>query len=391
MVLCHAARRHGVLALAALALLGATDIAGDQRRLAEARAGAAAAQARAQALESQAGVERNAAAIAQAKERAMAARVAAAEAEVTAARARVDLVAGLLEQQQAKLARAQAPLAHLLAAMQSMAARPPLAAVAQPGSVADLAHVRAVFATVAPVIAQRSATVRAELAATRRVRAQVTVAARALAATTTKLESERQALAKLEASHRGRAEALGQVAIDESNRALALGEAARDIVDRMTERGEAKATAGELLALPGPVSRPLGSGVMGPAIAPGTYRLPVQGKVAGGFGEISDSGVRARGITLSTVPYAPVVAPAGGEVRYAGAFRGYGGIVILNHGTGWTSLVTGLGGIAVKPGQHVAAGTVLGRAGRARNGVEPRVTVELRRDGRPMDIAALLG
>ena len=169
------ARRHGVLALAALALLGATDIAGDQRRLADARAGAAAAQARAQALEQQAGLERNAAAIVQARERAMAARVAAAEAEVTAAQARVDLVTGLLEQQQAKLAKAQAPLAHLLAAMQSMAARPPVAAVAQPGSVADLAHVRAVFATVAPVIARRSATVRAELAATRRVRAQGTV------------------------------------------------------------------------------------------------------------------------------------------------------------------------------------------------------------------------
>lgn len=385
------ARRHGVLALAALALLGATDIAADQRRLADARAGAAAAQARAQALEQQAGVERDAAAIAQARERAMAARVAAAEAEVTAARARVDLVAGLVEQQQAKLARAQAPLAHLLAAMQSMAARPPVAAVAQPGSVADLAHVRAVFATVAPVIAQRSATVRAELAATRRLRAQVTVAARALAATTTRLESERQALARLEASHRGRAEELGQVAIDESNRALALGEAARDIVDRMAERGEAQVTAGELVALPGPVSRPLAPGVKGPEIAAGTYRLPVKGRVANGFGEISDSGVRARGITLSTASDAPVVAPASGEVRYAGAFRGYGGIVILNHGTGWTSLVTGLGAIAVKPGQHVAAGAVLGRAGRGRNGVEPRVTVELRREGRPMDIAAILG
>ncbi|GAA3252360.1 hypothetical protein GCM10020258_08860 [Sphingomonas yabuuchiae] len=94
---------------------------------------------------------------------------------------------------------------------------------------------------------------------------------------------------------------------------------------------------------------------------------------------------------MSTVPYAPILAPAGGEVRYAGAFRGYGGIVILNHGTGWTSLVTGLGGISVKPGDHVAAGAVLGRAGRGRGGVEPRVTVELRRDGRPMDIAAILG
>lgn len=383
--------RHGVLAMAGLALLGATDIAADQRRLADARVGAAAAQARAQALEKQAGAERDAAAIAQAKERAMAARVAAAEAEVTAARARVDLVAGLLERQQARLARAQAPLAHLLAAMQSMAARPPVAAVAQPGSIADLAHVRAVFGTISPVIAARSAAVRSELAATRRVQAQMTVAARALAATTTKLESERQTLARLEASHRGRAEALGQVAVDESNRALALGEAARDIVDRMAERGEARATAGELLALPGPLSRPLAPGVMGPAIAPGTYRLPVQGKVTGGFGEISDAGVRARGITLATVPYAPVVAPAGGEVRYAGAFRGYGGIVIVNHGAGWTSLVTGLGGIAVKPGQRVAAGAILGRAGRGRGGVEPRVTVELRRDGRPMDIAAILG
>ncbi len=383
--------RRGVLAMAGLALLGATDIAADQRRLADARAGAAAAQARAQALERQAGAERNAAAIAQAKERAMAARVVAAEAEVTAARARVDLVAGLLAQQQARLAAAQAPLAHLLAAMQSMAARPPVAAVVQPGSIADLAHVRAVFATVSPVIAARSAAVRTELAATRRVRAQSALAARALAATTTKLESERQALAKLEASHRGRAEALGQVAVDESNRALALGEAARDIVDRMAERGEAHATASELVALAGPTARPLAPGAMGPAIPPGTYRLPVQGKVAGGFGEISDSGVRARGITLATVPYAPVVAPAGGEVRYAGRFRGYGGIVIVHHGAGWTSLVTGLGGVAVRPGQRVAAGAVLGRAGQGRNGVEPRVTVELRRNGRPMDIAAILG
>ncbi|MET3437069.1 peptidoglycan DD-metalloendopeptidase family protein [Sphingomonas sp. 1185] len=385
------ARRHATLALAALALLGATDIAADQRRLADARAGAAAAQARAQALERQADAERDAAAIAQARERAMAARVAAAEAEVRAARARVDLVAGLLAQQQARLARAQAPLAHLLAAMQGMAARPPIAAVAQPGSVADVAHVRAVFGTIAPVIAERSAVVRAELATTRRIRAQAGLAARALSATTAKLESERQALARLEAVHRGRADTLGRGAVDEANRALALGEAARDIVDRMAERGEAQATAGELLALPGPVARPLAPGAGGPAIPPGTYRLPVAGRVASGFGEISDAGVRARGITLATGPHAPVVAPAGGEIRYAGPFRGYGGIIIVDHGAGWTSLVTGLGGIAVRVGQRVAAGAVLGRAGQGRGGMAPRVTMELRRDGRPMDITALLG
>ncbi|GAN11922.1 murein hydrolase activator EnvC family protein, partial [Sphingomonas paucimobilis] len=318
-------------------------------------------------------------------------RVAATEAEVRAARARVALVAGLLERQRDRLAQEQAPLAHLLAAMQDMAARPPIAAVAQPGTVADLAHVRAVFSTIAPVIAERSASIRRELAATRRVQAQAAVAAQALSATSAKLESQRQTLARLEALHRGRADQLGQSAIDESNRALALGEAARDIVDRMAERGTAQATAGELVRLAGPVARPLAPGVKGPEIAAGTYRLPVRGRVAGGFGEISDAGVRARGITLATAPSATVVAPAAGTVRYAAPFRGYGGIVILDHGEGWTSLVTGLGGIAVHSGERVETGAVLGRAGGGRGGAAPRVTVELRRDGRPMDIAALLG
>lgn len=383
--------RRRLVGLSGLLLLGATDIAADQRRLAEARAGAAMAQARARELEQRAGAERDAAAAAEAKARAMAARVAATGAEVRAARARVALVAGLLERQRARLAQEQAPLAHLLAAMQDMAARPPIAAVAQPGSVADLAHVRAVFSTIAPVIAERSASIRRELAATRRVQAQAAVAAQALSATSAKLESQRQTLARLEALHRGRADQLGQSAIDESNRALALGEAARDIVDRMAERGTAQATAGELVRLAGPVARPLAPGVKGPEIAAGTYRLPVRGRVAGGFGEISDAGVRARGITLATAPSATVVAPAAGTVRYAAPFRGYGGIVILDHGEGWTSLVTGLGGIAVHSGERVETGAVLGRAGSGRGGAAPRVTVELRRDGRPMDIAALLG
>ncbi len=383
--------RRRLVGLSGLLLLGATDIAADQRRLAEARAGAATAQARARGLEQRAGAERDAAAAAEAKARAMAARVAATEAEVRAARARVALVAGLPERQRDRLAQEQAPLAHLLAAMQDMAARPPIAAVAQPGTVADLAHVRAVFSTIAPVIAERSASIRRELAATRRVQAQAAVAAQALSATSAKLESQRQTLARLEALHRGRADQLGQSAIDESNRALALGEAARDIVDRMAERGTAQATAGELVRLAGPVARPLAPGVKGPEIAAGTYRLPVRGRVAGGFGEISDAGVRARGITLATAPSATVVAPAAGTVRYAAPFRGYGGIVILDHGEGWTSLVTGLGGIAVHSGERVETGAVLGRAGGGRGGAAPRVTVELRRDGRPMDIAALLG
>lgn len=75
-------------------------------------------------------------------------------------------------------------------------------------------------------------------------------------------------------------------------------------------------------------------------------------------------------------------------VRYAKAYRGYGTIVILDHGDGWTSLVTGLAAAGVRSGERIAAGAPLGRAA---GGEEPRITVELRRRGRPVDIAALLG
>jgi septal ring factor EnvC (AmiA/AmiB activator) len=83
-----------------------------------------------------------------------------------------------------------------------------------------------------------------------------------------------------------------------------------------------------------------------------------------------------------------VVAPAAGTVRYAGRFRGYRTIVIIDHGDGWTTLVTGLAAAPLRVGQTLAVGAPLGTAGR---GEDARVTVELRRKGRPFDIASLIG
>jgi len=81
-----------------------------------------------------------------------------------------------------------------------------------------------------------------------------------------------------------------------------------------------------------------------------------------------------------------VIAPRNGRVAYAGRFRGYGEIIILEHGGGWTSLITNLGSIAVRVGQIVRIGTPIGRTGAGK----PRVTVELRRNGRPFPIAPLV-
>jgi septal ring factor EnvC (AmiA/AmiB activator) len=53
--------------------------------------------------------------------------------------------------------------------------------------------------------------------------------------------------------------------------------------------------------------------------------------------EISDAGVHARGLTIEAAAGAEVVAPRAGRIAFAGLYRSYGRVVILDHGGGWMS------------------------------------------------------
>jgi len=368
----------------------------DQRaRLAEAKAQSEAAAARSADLERQAAAERDQAQQARTQEAAVAARIQQAEADIAAGQARIAIVDRLLAQQRARLAAKQAPVARLLAALQSLARRPAIISVVQPGSVDDLVHVRAVLANTMPVIHARTADVRADLARTRALQGQAGAATKALAESRSRLEAQRLALTRLEAEHRLRSRTLGRDALFESDRAIALGEKARDIVDLMGTIGTQAATRESLESLPGPLPRPPRPGEVAapidrvawsPTVPP--YRLPVVGKIVTGLGEVSESGVRSRGITLAPVASAVIVAPAAGRIAFAGPFRAYGNIVIIDHGGGWTSLVSGLGVVSTRIGDKVEQGAPIGQAGR---GASPRVTVELRRRDRAIDMTALVG
>ncbi|MFV0623918.1 murein hydrolase activator EnvC family protein [Sphingomonas sp. ac-8] len=354
-------------------------------RLRTAKADAARAAERARALERQAAAASTAADRAAVRRRSMAARIAAAEADYRAAEARVAVVGRLLAERQQELAERRRPIVRLMAALQSLARRPAVAAVAQPGTTADAVHVRAVLATVLPAVHRRTAAVRTELAEVHRTRRDAGAAVQARAASRQALESERLELVRLEAAERLRSRTLGRTALVESDRAIALGERARDIVEQMQQTQIAAATEDQLASLSGPLLRPEPDP---PGRRRSPYRLPVAGRVATGFGEISDAGVRARGLTLTVKPGAAVVAPLAGRVLLARRFRSYGTIVLLDHGDGWTTLITGLDRAAVRRGVTVATGAPLGTAP---GGDAPHVTVELRRRGEPIDLAAMLG
>ena len=368
-----------------------SDLADQQRRLLAARAQSAAAAERAAKLDAAAKTEQNEAAKARAEEEAMGARIQQAQADITAASARVTLVDRLLGEQQARLATQQGPIARLIAALCSLAQRPDAVSVMQPGSVGDLVHVRAVIGSTLPLVRARTAGLRADLNNTRRLRADAALAARSLTEGRRRLETNRIALARLEAEHRLKSQDLSRSALAESDRAIGLGERARDLVDNMQETTNASATATALAALSGPLPRPGEPSDPPLSWTGGTapYRVPVTGKLVTGFGEVSsDAGVTSRGLTWVVPGGADIAAPAAGKIAFAGPFRDYGKIVVIDHGGGWSTVLIGLGTLSVATGQRVGQGALLGAAPQ---GDDRQVTAELRRKGRPIDPVALTG
>ncbi|BBK39154.1 hypothetical protein STAQ_42320 [Allostella sp. ATCC 35155] len=118
--------------------------------------------------------------------------------------------------------------------------------------------------------------------------------------------------------------------------------------------------------------------------ARGSYLLPAAGSVQRNFGDDLGFGQHSRGITLRTRPGARVVAPFDGRILFIGPFRAYGEILIIEHSGGYHSLVAGLGRTDGAVGQTVLSGEPVGIM--SPDGEErPRLYIELRRNGTPID------
>jgi len=384
-----------LLLVVATATAAAQTIDDQRRALSRAQSASRDAAVRALRLEAAAAAARGDADKARAAAAAVAARVQSAEADIDAAEARVAVVGRLRAEQRARLAAQQGPTVRLTAALQMLARRPPAWALVQPGSIRDIVHVHAVLASVLPVIRARTVTLRADID---RGKQLALAAEAALASERTaqgRLVVERQRLTALATIRRATATGLASSAMTEQDRAIAMGEQARDIGDLLGRIDDAASITARLASLPGPTLRPAQPGT--PRAQPvdtavvaarlPAYRLPVVGEVVTGLGEVSDTGVRARGLTIATRSGAQVVAPTSGRIVFAGPFRGYGNIVVIDHGLGWTTLLTSLAALDVRVGDGVDQGSPIGRAGPDR----PTITVELRRRGTPVDIARLAG
>jgi len=170
-------------------------------------------------------------------------------------------------------------------------------------------------------------------------------------------------------------------------RAAARRTILRDLAEHKLLQGELAATAAAERRLG--VEAALAAAAAAPPLAPDSLRRPVRGYVSLHYGIGRDAATRARvfrrGVELANPAGDRVHAPLPGRVLYAGPVRGLGVGVILDHGQGTTTVLGGLARAAVAAGAGVERGDVVGEA------LGPRVYLEVRRGGRPVDPEPLLG
>lgn len=122
--------------------------------------------------------------------------------------------------------------------------------------------------------------------------------------------------------------------------------------------------------------------------------VPVTGDILRQFGDADGTGHEAMGMTVATNPETVVTAPADGLVVFAGAFRSYGQMIILDAGDGYHLVLSGMDTINTRQGKFVFSGEPLAVMGAKRVASatalaletnRPTLYIEFRKDGKPVD------
>ncbi len=272
----------------------------------------------------------------------------------------------------ASLAERRALLAEVLGALQRIGHRPPPAILVQPEDALAAVRSAILLGAVVPDLRQAANQLTADLGQLIALRAEIGREQDRLRADAITLAEDRARVQLLIVEKRRKRAASAEALVEEQRRAAALAEQAtslRDLIALMEKEiaaasraaAEAEKAAADKRDQDRRRATSLGepSRLM-PAIAfadaKGLLPKPVNGKYIREFGDKDDLGTISQGVSIATRPNAQVNSPADGWVVYAGPFRSYGQLLIINAGGGYHILLAGMERIDVQLGQFVLAG-----------------------------------
>ncbi len=336
-----------------------------------------------------------------------AARVRDVEANIDATQARLKPLDAQEQTLTSSLASHRAAIVEILAALQRVGRAPPPALVVEPEDALQAVRTAIMLGAVVPQMRAEAETLAGELGDLARLRKQIVAERDHLSQQLAELGHEQLRMNLLIAERQARQTAAEQALEAERQHAAELARQVDNIKDLIgkLEAGldpktraaraaartiEDDATQPHLAALGDP-------GRLAPAVAfaqtRGRLPLPVNGTRIRGFGESDGAGGTQKGVSIATRAGAQITAPCDGWVVYAGPFRSYGQLLILNAGGGYHVLLAGMEQISVDLGQFVLTGepvAVMGggpqvSAAVANGAKQPVLYVEFRKDGTPID------
>jgi septal ring factor EnvC (AmiA/AmiB activator) len=327
----------------------------------------------------------------------------AREAELTVLEGQVAILNGQFEKKEAALLSQRGHLAGVLGSLQRVALAPPGALIAMPGRPVDTLRGAILLRAAIPAIEDEARILRGELEILSDLGADLAARRERVAGVAAELNRSRQKLETLFARKRAlldETEGQRKAASAQVARLAERAQTLRDLLEKLDARAAMvppshKPPVPGTAAAPEPqprepapsltparLTRP--AGLREFSEAKGQVVLPARGDLTGGFGETTDFGVTRKGIVLRTRAEAQVVAPFDGQVVFAGPFRGYGLILIIEHSGGYHTLVAGLARVDAIVGQWVLAGEPVGLMGNL-DTEQTELYVELRRAGQPID------
>jgi septal ring factor EnvC (AmiA/AmiB activator) len=329
-----------------------------------------------------------------------ASRVRDVETKVTTTEARLKPLDDQERTIRASLDSRRGVIGEVLAALQRIGRRPPPALIASPEDALQSVRTAMVLGAVLPEMRDQVASLAHDLSSLVTVRKQIAAERDTLKQQLASLGDERTRMSALVTERQKQQAEREQALAAERSRAADLAKQADSLKDLIAKL-EQSLTPATRAARGGPPPSSLSAqhdpGRMAPAVAFASLRghvpNPVNGVKLKEFGDPDGMGGSEKGVSIATRAGAQVTAPADGWVVYAGPFRSYGQLLILNVGGGYHVLLAGMDRISVDLGQFVLTGepvAVMGNGSRiaailATGSSQPVLYVELRKDGTPVD------
>lgn len=303
------------------------------------------------------------------------------------------------------LANKQDVIAEVLAGLQRLEHNPPPALVVAPDDVLQALRGAMVFGTIVPELRRSAKVLHDQLSTLKNLREKLVSEVSELAEAQTALAKSRSEIAQLIAEKQTLAKTSAAQLLQEQQRTEALVAQATSLKELLAKLAEEKATAEARQSAEekahAEAKRKLEDQQVLPKIAfskaQGQVNFPVQGQLIRQFGTENGVGGTLDGIVISTLTRAQVTSPVSGKVEFAGKFRSYGHMVIIDPGENYLVLLAGLDQTLARFGQSVKAGEPIGQMGEKpgalgllnglTNLTTPVLYVEFRKNGNPVDPA----